>query len=60
MTDAQKLARLRMAMDALQNAEAWVKQALGGTGAGQDTLHSIGDAIEDLMLDIMELEGEQV
>lgn len=58
MTDAQKLARLRMAMDALQNAESWVKQALGGTDAGADTLHSIGDAIEDLMADIIELEGE--
>ena len=59
MTDAQRAARLRMAMEALQNAEAWVKQALGGTDAGIDTLHSIGDAIEDLMLDIIELEAEQ-
>ena len=57
MTDAQKLARLRLAMDALENAEEWVKQALGGTDAGSDTLKSIGDAIEDLMYDIIELEG---
>jgi hypothetical protein len=57
MTDAQKAARLRMAMDALEQAEAWVKEALGGTDAGQDTLHSISDAIEDLMYDIMELEA---
>lgn len=57
MTDEQKAARLRMAMDHLEQAEKWVKQALGGTDAGQDTLKSIGDAIEDLMYDIVELEG---
>ena len=57
MTNAQKAARLRMAMDALENAEEWVRQALGDTDAGQGTLHSIGDAIEDLMYDIIELES---
>lgn len=58
MTDAQKGARLRMAMDHLEQAEAWVKQALGETDAGRDTLRSIGDAIEDLMYDIVELDAQ--
>lgn len=57
MTNRERAARLRMAMQSLEAAEAWVKSALGDTDAGQDTLHSIGDAIEDLMGDIIELEG---
>ena len=57
MTDAQKAARLRMAMDALEQAEAWVKEALGDTDAGMDLRHTIGDAIEDVMYDIVELEA---
>lgn len=60
MTDAQKAARLRMAMDHLEQAEAQVKRVLGGTDAGQDTLQSIGNAIEDLMYDIVELDNQQV
>lgn len=58
MTDAQKAARLRMALDALEDAEEWVRQALGDTDAGADTLKSIESAVEDLMYDIMELESE--
>lgn len=59
MTDAQKVARLRMAMDALEDAEEWVEQALGGTDAGELTLRSIRNSINDLMYDIMELEATE-
>lgn len=58
MTDAQKAARLRQAMDLLEDAEEIVRSVLGDTDAGADTRHSISDAIEDLMYDIIELEGE--
>lgn len=58
MTDAQKAATLREAMALLEDAEELVRHALGDTDAGADTLHSISDAIEDLMADIIELDGE--
>lgn len=58
MTDERKAQILRDAMEHLERAEALVKRALGDTDAGQSTLHSIGDAIEDLMYDIMSLEVE--
>ena len=57
MTDARKAQILRQAMDKLEEAEKLVKRALGDSDAGQATRHSISDAIEDLMYDIIELEG---
>jgi hypothetical protein len=57
MTDAQKAAKLREAMELLQDAKQIVNQTLGGTDAGEDTLSLIGNAIEDLMYDVMELES---
>ncbi len=57
MTNERKAAILREAMERLEDAEELVKLALGDTDAGMQTRHSISDAIEDLMYDIMELEG---
>ena len=56
MTDAQKAARLRMAIEALENADAWVQQALGATDVCYETHNRIQDLIEDLEADIQELE----
>ena len=57
MTDAQKAARLRMAMDALHNADAWIQEALGDTDVCYETHNRIQDLIDDLTYDVMELEG---
>lgn len=57
MTDAQKAARLRQAMDFLEDAEEIVQSVLGDSDAGQDTRKAIEAAITDLMYDIIELEG---
>lgn len=59
MTDAEKAARLRQAMDHLEDAEEIVLSVLGHTDAGDATRQAIGAAIEDLMYDILELEGEE-
>ena len=57
MTNAQKAARLRMAIDALQNADAWIQEALGATDVCYETHNRIQDLIDDLTYDVMELEG---
>ncbi len=57
LTDKQKAARLRMAMDALQNADAWIQQALGDTDVCYETHNRIQDLVDDLSYDVMELEG---
>ena len=57
MTNAQKAARLRMAIDALQNADAWVQEALGATDVCYETHNRIQDLVDDLTYDVMELEG---
>lgn len=58
MTNAQKAARLRMAMEALHNADAWIQEALGATDVCYETHNRIQDLIDDLTYDVMELEGE--
>lgn len=57
LTDKQKAARLRMAMDALQNADAWIQEALGDTDVCYETHNRIQDLVDDLSYDVMELEG---
>ena len=57
MTNAQKAARLRLAIDALQNADAWVQQALGDSDVCYETHIRIQDLVDDLTYDVMELEG---
>ncbi len=57
LTDKQKAARLRMAMEALQNADAWIQQALGDTDVCYETHNRIQDLVDDLSYDVMELEG---
>ena len=57
MTDAQKAARLRLAIEALENADAWIQEALGESDATQFTCTQIQELIEDLTHDVMELEG---
>ena len=58
MQAKQKAARLRMAIDALQNADAWVQEALGASDVCFETHNRIQDLIDDLTYDVMELEGE--
>ena len=58
MTNSQKAARLRMAIDALQNADAWVQEALGASDVCYETHNRIQDLVDDLTYDVMELEGE--
>lgn len=57
MTDAQKAARLRMAIDALHNADAWIQEALGATDVCYETHNRIQDLIDDLTCDVIELEN---
>ena len=57
MTNAQKAARLRMAMEALHNADAWIQEALGDTDVCYETHNRIQDLVDDLTYDVMELEG---
>ena len=57
LTDKQKAARLRMAIDALHNADAWVQQALGDTDVCYETHNRIQDLVDDLMHDVIELEA---
>ena len=57
MTNAQKAARLRMALDPLQNAYAWMQEALGATDVCYETHNRIQDIIDDLTYDVMEFEG---
>ena len=56
MTGAQKAARLRMAIDALYDADAWVQQALGDTDVCYETHNRIQDLVDDLTADVIELE----
>lgn len=58
MQAKQKAARLRMAIDALENADAWVQEALGASDVCYETHNRIQDLIDDLTYDVMELEGE--
>lgn len=57
LTDKQKAARLRLALDALQHADAWVQEALGDTDVCYETHNRIQDLVDDLMHDIIELEA---
>ncbi len=57
LTDKQKAARLRLALDALQHADAWVQEALGDTDVCYETHTRIQDLVDDLMHDIIELEA---
>jgi hypothetical protein len=57
LTNAQKAARVRMAIDALENADAWIQEALGDTDVCFETHNRIQDLVDDLTYDVMELEG---
>jgi len=57
LTNAQKAARLRMAIDALENADAWIQEALGDTDVCFEIHNRIQDLVDDLTYDVMELEG---
>lgn len=56
MTNAQKAARLRLAIDALHNADAWVQEALGASDVCYETHNRIQDLIDDLTYDVQEFE----
>ena len=57
LTDAQKAARLRMAIEALHHADAWIQEALGATDVCYETHNRIQDLVDDLTYDVMDLEG---
>jgi hypothetical protein len=57
LTDKQKAARLRMAIDALQDADAWVQQALGDTDVCYETHTNIQNIVDDLTADVQDLEA---
>lgn len=57
LTNAQKAARVRMAIDALENADAWIQEALGDTDVCFEIHNRIQDLVDDLTYDVMELEG---
>jgi hypothetical protein len=57
LTNAQRAARLRMAIEALHNADAWVQEALGATDSCYDTHCGIEELIDDLQADIEDLEA---
>lgn len=57
MTNAQRAARLRMAIDALQKADAWIQEALGDSDVCYEAHNRCQDLIDDLTYDVMELEG---
>ncbi len=56
LTNAQKAARLRMAIDALENADAWIQEALGSCDVCYEAHSRIQDLVDDLTYDAMELE----
>jgi hypothetical protein len=56
MTEAQKAAKLREAMELLQDADALIQEALGDTDVCYETHNRIEDIVEDLRCDVMELE----
>jgi hypothetical protein len=57
LTDKQKAARLRMAIDALHDADAWAQEALGDSDVCYETHNRIQDLIDDLTSDVIELEA---
>jgi late competence protein required for DNA uptake (superfamily II DNA/RNA helicase) len=57
LTNAQKADLLRQAIDALENADAWIQEALGDTDVCFETHNRIQDLVDDLTYDVMELEG---
>ena len=56
MTDAQKAALLRQAMDLLEEADALQQKALGDSDVCYDNHNRIQAIVEDFMYDIMQLE----
>ena len=57
MTNAQKAARLRMAIDHLEDADRWMQQSLGSTNKTRVYFERIQSLIEDLTNEIDELEA---
>lgn len=55
LTAAEKSARLRMAIQALEDADAWQQVALGDSDVCFENHNRIQDLIEDLEADIQEL-----
>jgi hypothetical protein len=56
LTDKQKAAKLREAMELLQDADALVQEALGATDACYDLHCGIEDIVDELRDDIIDLE----
>jgi hypothetical protein len=56
MTDAQKAALLKQAMDLLEEADALQQKALGDSDVCEDNHNRIQAIVEDFMYDIMQLE----
>jgi hypothetical protein len=58
MTDAQKADLLRQAIDLLMDVDALQQKAIGESDVCRDNHERIMDLVEDLVVDVMELEGQ--
>lgn len=58
MTNAQKAARLLVAIDRLEDADIWMQQSLGSTNKTRVYFERIQRLIEDLTNEIDELEAQ--
>jgi hypothetical protein len=55
LSNNEKAARLRMAINALENADAWIQEALGDTDVCYETHNRIQDLVDDLEADVVDL-----
>lgn len=55
-TNAQRAARLSMAIDALERADAWIQQALGACESAEEASFQIQNIVDDLTSAIAELD----
>jgi hypothetical protein len=55
LSNNEKAARLRMAINALENADAWIQEALGNTDVCYETHNRIQDLVDDLEADVVDL-----
>jgi len=60
LTAKQKAAKLREAMELLEDADALIQDALGDSDVCYETHCRIEDIVEDLRCDVMEFEADNV
>jgi len=57
LTAKQKAAKLREAMDLLEDADALIQEVLGATDVCYETHCRIEDIVDDLRCDVMEFDN---